>query len=98
MNKPGVIHVLSAAILQTISVFAEEAKVSPVIRVQLQWAPQAQFAGEIAAQAEGYYAAENLRVTLVPGGPAVDVIAAGSAPEGPEFTLSWVPKALAAVQ
>jgi len=74
------------------------AEVSSIIRVQLQWAPQAQFAGEIAAQAEGYYAAENLQVTLVPGGPAVDIIAAGSAPGGPEFTLSWVPKAMAAVQ
>jgi NitT/TauT family transport system substrate-binding protein len=76
----------------------ENSKASPGIRVQLQWTPQAQFAGEIAAQAKGYYAAENLRVTLVPGGPAIDVIAAGSAPDGPEFTLSWVPKALAAVE
>ncbi|MEO8463421.1 MAG: ABC transporter substrate-binding protein [Chloroflexota bacterium] len=68
------------------------------ISVQLQWVPQAQFAGEFAALNEGYYTAENLEVTLVAGGPNVSNVTVGSAPDGPEFTLAWVPKALEAVE
>lgn len=71
---------------------AETAKV----RVQLQWVPQAQFAGEIAAAKLGYYSAEGLDVTLLPGGPNVVPQQVGSAPDGPEFTLAWVPKVLQA--
>ena len=68
------------------------------IGVQLQWVPQAQFAGEIAAARLGYYAAEGLNVTLLAGGPNVANVTVGSAPNGPEFTLAWVPKALEAVE
>ena len=68
------------------------------VRVQLQWVPQAQFAGEIAAANEGYYAAEGLDVELVTGGPNVANITVGCATNGPEFTLGWVPKALVAVE
>jgi len=68
------------------------------VSVQLQWVPQAQFAGEIAAKAEGYYAAEGLDVELVAGGPNVANITVGCGTTGPEFTLGWVPKALEAVQ
>lgn len=68
-----------------------------VVRVQLQWVPQAQFAGEIAALREGYYDAEGLSVVLVPGGPNVANITVGCGTNGPEFTLGWVPKALEAV-
>ena len=46
---------------------AEAAKV----RLQLQWAPQAQFAGYFAAAAQGYYKAENLDVTILDGGPTM---------------------------
>lgn len=66
------------------------------VRLQLQWVPQAQFAGYFAAVQQGYYAAENLEVTLVPGGPDVIPQQAGSASNGPEFTISWVPKVLEA--
>ena len=68
------------------------------VSVQLQWVSQAQFAGEIAAKAEGYYAAEGLDVTLLEGGPNVANITVGCASNGPEFTLGWVPKALVAVE
>ena len=68
------------------------------VRVQLQWVPQAQFAGEIAAVEEGYYTAEGLAVELVTGGPNVANITVGCATNGPEFTLGWVPKALVAVE
>jgi NitT/TauT family transport system substrate-binding protein len=66
------------------------------VRLQLQWVPQAQFAGYFAAEAQGYFAAEGLTVTIIPGGPDVIPQVAGSAPDGPEFTISWVPKVLEA--
>jgi NitT/TauT family transport system substrate-binding protein len=66
------------------------------VRLQLQWAPQAQFAGYFAAEQQGYFAAENLTVQFVPGGPDVIPQAIGSQPDGPEFTISWVPKVLEA--
>lgn len=66
------------------------------VKVQLQWAPQAQFAGYFAAKEKGYYTAEGLDVTIVPGGPDVIPQQVGSAANGPEFTISWVPKVLEA--
>jgi NitT/TauT family transport system substrate-binding protein len=66
------------------------------VRLQLQWVPQAQFAGYFAAEKQGYFAAENLTVQMVPGGPDVVPQAVGSQPDGPEFTISWVPKVLEA--
>src|SRR5438874_11622332 len=66
------------------------------VKLQLQWAPQAQFAGYFAADKQGYYKAENLTVTMVPGGPDVVPQQVGSAKDGPEFTISWVPKVLEA--
>jgi NitT/TauT family transport system substrate-binding protein len=68
------------------------------VSVQLQWVSQAQFAGEIAAKAEGFYEAAGLDVTLLEGGPNVANITVGCASTGPEFTLGWVPKALVAVE
>ncbi len=66
------------------------------VRVQLQWAQQAQFAGYLAAIEQGYYEAVGLEVTLVEGGPKVSPQVVGSAPDGPEFTVSWVPRVLQA--
>jgi len=66
------------------------------VSLQLQWVPQAQFAGYFAAERQGYFAAEGLTVNMVPGGPDVIPQVAGSAPDGPEFTISWVPKVLEA--
>ncbi|MBA2701922.1 MAG: ABC transporter substrate-binding protein [Chloroflexi bacterium] len=66
------------------------------VSLQLQWAPQAQFAGYFAAAEQGFFEAEGLDVTIVPGGPDVIPQAAGSAADGPEFTISWVPKVLEA--
>ncbi|HEV8489330.1 MAG TPA: ABC transporter substrate-binding protein [Candidatus Limnocylindrales bacterium] len=64
------------------------------VRLQLQWFPQAQFAGYFAAVEKGFYAAEGLDVQILPGGvdivPAT-VVAGGNA----EFGISWVPKMLA---
>ena len=82
----------TAASVAPASPAAEAAKV----RLQLQWAPQAQFAGYFAAKALGYYDAENLDVSILDGGPTIVPQQVGSAPDGPEFTISWVPKVLEA--
>jgi len=75
---------------------AGSAAAAASVRLQLQWAPQAQFAGYFAAEKQGYFAAENLTVTVVPGGPTVVPQVEGSKADGPEFTISWVPKVLEA--
>ena len=66
------------------------------VSLQLQWVPQAQFGGYFAARELGYYEEEGLDVTLVDGGPDVIPQQVGSAADGPEFTISWVPKVLQA--
>ena len=66
------------------------------VQLQLQWAPQAQFAGYFAAVEQGYYADEGLDVEILDGGPDVIPQQVGSAADGPEFTISWVPKVLEA--
>ncbi len=64
------------------------------VSLQLQWVPQAQFAGYLAAAAKGFYEAAGLTVNMVPGGPTVDNQGEGSRANGPEFTIAWVPKVL----
>ncbi len=44
------------------------------VTVQLKWVHQAQFAGIYAAIEQGYYAEENIEVTLVEGGPGIDIL------------------------
>jgi NitT/TauT family transport system substrate-binding protein len=64
------------------------------VKLQLQWEPQAQFAGYFAADREGFYAAEGLKVNFLRGGADITPHVVGSDPNGPEFTISWVPKVL----
>ena len=66
------------------------------VDLQLQWVPQAQFGGYFAARDLGYYEDEGLSVNFIDGGPDVIPQQVGSAPDGPEFTISWVPKVLQA--
>ena len=64
------------------------------IRLQLQWFPQAQFAGYFAALDKGYYKDEGFDVTILPGAVEIvpaTVVAGGQA----EFGISWVPRMLA---
>jgi NitT/TauT family transport system substrate-binding protein len=75
---------------------ASSAAEAASVKLQLQWTPQAQFAGYFAADKQGYYKAENLTVEFLPGGPTIAPHTVGSAPNGPEFTISWVPKVLEA--
>ena len=65
------------------------------LRLQLKWVPQAQFAGYYVAAAKGYYAEENLDVSILPGGPNIapeQVIAGG----GADVIVDWMGGALAA--
>jgi NitT/TauT family transport system substrate-binding protein len=65
------------------------------VKLQLKWVTQAQFAGYYVAQAKGYYEAEGLNVTILPGGPDIaptQVIAGG----GADVVIDWMPSALAA--
>jgi NitT/TauT family transport system substrate-binding protein len=66
------------------------------IRVQLRGTIRAEFAGFIDAIDEGYYDAADLDVTFVESPAGQDPVAAGSAADGPEFTVAWVPAVLAA--
>ena len=64
------------------------------IRLQLQWFPQAQFAGYFAALEKGYYKEEGFDVTILPG--AVEIVPAVVVEGGQaEFGISWVPRMLA---
>lgn len=65
------------------------------VRLQLKWVTQAQFAGYYAAKEKGFYAAENLDVTILPGGPDIvpEQVASGG---GAEFGIDWLASLLAA--
>lgn len=45
------------------------------VTVQLSWSHQAEFAGLYAAEQQGYFAEEGLKVSFIEGGPEVDFIA-----------------------
>ncbi|MET0767334.1 MAG: ABC transporter substrate-binding protein, partial [Aeromicrobium sp.] len=67
------------------------------VKLQLQWVPQAQFAGYYAAVDQGYYEDEGLDVEIVPGGADIvpqDVLAAGDV----DYAISWVPKVLGSIE
>ncbi|HEU0235012.1 MAG TPA: ABC transporter substrate-binding protein [Candidatus Limnocylindrales bacterium] len=64
------------------------------ITLQLQWFPQAQFAGYYAALDKGFYTDEGLNVTIKPG--AVEIVPATVVASGQaQFGISWVPRMLA---
>ncbi|MGB8813308.1 MAG: ABC transporter substrate-binding protein [Paracoccaceae bacterium] len=74
---------------------ATAAQAADDVTLQLKWVTQAQFAGYYVAQAKGFYEAEGLNVTILPGGPDVaptQVIAGG----GADVVVDWMPSALAA--
>ncbi len=74
-----------------------EALGGPVaVDFQLQWVPQAQFAGYFAAKDLGFYEAAGLDVTLLDGGPDIAPQQVVAASDGPEFGEAWVPKVLVA--
>jgi NitT/TauT family transport system substrate-binding protein len=64
------------------------------VTLQLKWVTQAQFAGYYAALDQGFYKAENLDVTIRPGGPDIvpeQVVAGNQA----ELGIDWLASLLA---
>jgi NitT/TauT family transport system substrate-binding protein len=68
------------------------------ITLQLQWLPQAQFAGYYVAQEQGYFEEEGFdEVEIVPSGGDIvpqDALVAGDA----DFAIAWVPKVLGTLE
>jgi len=64
------------------------------VKLQLKWVPQAQFAGYYVALEKGFYTAENLDVTIQPGGP--DIVSEQQVANGQaDFGIDWVASFLA---
>jgi len=68
------------------------------IKLQLQWLPQAQFAGYYIAQEKGYFEEEGFdEVEIIPSGGDIvpqDALVAGDA----DFAIAWVPKVLGTLE
>jgi len=67
------------------------------VKLQLQWLPQAQFAGYFAADELGYFEEEGLEVEIIPSGGDIvpqDALANGDV----DFAIAWVPKVLGSIE
>ena len=87
--------ILSSALALMAAAAATTVQAADDVKLQLQWVTQAQFAGYYVALDKGFYAAEDLTVTILPGGPDIahpQVLAGG----GADAMLNWMPSALAA--
>lgn len=85
-----IVSLLMVCFLLTSTILAKDK-----FTLQLKWVTQAQFMGYFVAQDKGFYKAENLDVTIKPGGPDIappQIIAGG----GADVLLEWMPAALAA--
>lgn len=70
------------------------ARAADALTLQLKWVTQGQFVGYYVALAKGFYKAEDLNVTIKPGGPDInpDQVLAGG---GADVVIDWMPSALA---
>jgi NitT/TauT family transport system substrate-binding protein len=69
-----------------------QSSAEPILRVQLLWSHQAQFAGFYVAQARKHFEAEGLDVILYPGGPGINPIT--ELQEGrADIAVSWLSNA-----
>lgn len=70
------------------------AHAADALSLQLKWVTQGQFVGYYVALAKGFYKAEDLDVTIKPGGPDInpDQVLAGG---GADVVIDWMPSALA---
>lgn len=67
------------------------------VKLQLQWLPQAQFAGYFAAVDQGFFEEEGLEVEIIPSGGDIvpqDALANGDV----DFAIAWVPKVLGSIE
>ncbi len=90
MKKYIVSALAGAMSLATMQAWAADA-----VTLQLKWVAQSQFAGYYVALDKGFYEAEDLDVTIKPGGPDIapeQVIAGG----GADVVVTWMAAALAA--
>jgi NitT/TauT family transport system substrate-binding protein len=97
MTVAVLVAALTAAIVAVVSTTSTASASSKLTKVsiQLQWVPQAQFAGYFAALDLGYYKDMGLDVKLLNGGPQIvpgQVVAAGRA----QFGVNWLTALLAA--
>lgn len=86
--------IITTALAGAMAFGASMAQAKDDVTLQLKWVTQAQFAGYYVAQDKGFYDAEDLNVTIKPGGPDIapaQVIAGG----GADVVLDWMPSALA---
>ena len=60
---------LMATVAITLGLLGGSALAADELTLQLKWVAQAQFAGYFVAKDKGYYAEEDLDVTIKPGGP-----------------------------
>lgn len=88
------IMLMATALAFGLGAVAQSASAADEVTLQLKWVTQAQFAGYYVAQDKGFYAEEDLDVTINPGGPDIapaQVIAGG----GADVIIDWMPSALA---
>ncbi|MCI2399938.1 ABC transporter substrate-binding protein [Aliiroseovarius subalbicans] len=81
--------------LGAMALMSTSAMAADDVTLQLKWVTQAQFAGYYVALENGFYADEDLNVTIKPGGPdvaPVQVLMGG----GADVMVDWMPSALAA--
>lgn len=67
------------------------------VKLQLQWLPQAQFAGYYAAAEQGFFEEEGLDVEIIPSGGDIvpqDALANGDV----DYAIAWVPKVLGSIE
>jgi len=67
------------------------------VKLQLQWLPQAQFAGYFAAVEQGFFEEEGLEVEIIPSGGDIvpqDALANGDV----DYAIAWVPKVLGSIE
>jgi len=67
------------------------------VKLQLQWLPQAQFAGYYAAADQGFFEEEGLEVEIIPSGGDIvpqDALASGEV----DYAIAWVPKVLGTIE
>lgn len=67
-----------------------------VVRLQLKWVPQAQFAGYFAAKAKGFYDAENIEVQIKPGGVGINPVDALITKDA-DIAVAWTGNVLPAI-
>ncbi len=83
-----------AFVALAMSAFAGSASAADTLTLKLKWVPQAQFAGYYVAAAKGYYAEENLEVTIDGGSTDVSPVQ-GLVGGTADVVINWAADALA---